>query len=113
MLEVGLIATDDTYIKLQQAYDAVEASMRTLKKQTLALRGKIDDGTVKAATDMAKTALMVSEELERFLFADRTTVKDNELRQVLKNAGANYQQIRLKELEIKSLHRTFCKKAMV
>ena len=55
--------------------------------------------------------MTISEELEALLFADRSTVKENDLRSTLQKAGGLYQQIRLKELEIDSLFQTFCKKS--
>ena len=55
--------------------------------------------------------MTISEELEALLFADRSTVKENDLRMTLQKAGGLYQQIRLKELEIVSLFMTFCKKS--
>ena len=108
---IDSLATDDTYAKLQQAYDAVECTQKGLKKHALALRGKVDTTTVQAAADAAKKAMTISEELEALLFADRSTVKENDLRMTLQKAGGLYQQIRLKELEIDSLFKTFCKKS--
>ena len=60
---------------------------------------------------LQKKAMTISEELEALLFADRSTVKENDLRMTLQKAGGLYQQIRLKELEIDSLFKTFCKKS--
>ena len=51
---IDSLATDDTYAKLQQAYDAVECTQKGLKKHALALRGKVDTTTVQAAADAAK-----------------------------------------------------------
>ena len=54
---IDSLATDDTYAKLQQAYDAVECTQKGLKKHALALRGKVEATTVQAAAEAAKKEL--------------------------------------------------------
>ena len=86
-------------------------SQNTLRSMALNLRGKVDMAILSGAMDKVSLAQGCLGQLEAALLTPKEELNEGQLRKMLIEIATTYQGVRLKELEIGSLNKTFSKAA--
>ena len=108
--QVQVIASDATLAKVQQAYDAVSCATASLKSKAFQLKGLVDNDTIKNGLEKVSLGNELSSVLELMLLAERGTLVEAEVKEKMIDVGNRYQYLKMKEVEISSLHRSLFKK---
>ena len=106
------VVSDELMLKIQQAFDAVNNSQNSLRSVVLNLRGKVDMAILSGGMEKVSLAQGCLGQLEAALLTPKEELNEGELRKMLIEIARTYQGVRLKELEISSLNKTFSKAAV-
>lgn len=101
------MASDEMMMKVQQAFDAVNVSMNNMRCLAMKLRGKIDVAIVQSALEKCKIAQSCLDQLEEKLLTPRDTIYQDATKLMLVDIAKKYQEIRMKEMEMKALDKSF------
>ncbi len=107
------VASDVLLGKVQDAYDAFQHASSGLRNCCMQLRGKIDQATVMGGLEKAKTGFATMDMLEKYLIEERSNLSETQIRGTLVEVAREYQGLKLKQMEMQTLHKQFVlKKAL-
>lgn len=97
--------------KCQGAYDAINVSLLSVRRMARDLNGKVDQAVISAGINIAKGMGKYTDSFDDILVTPKEQMQTKEVQDLLIESAGAYQALRLKELEMETLHRSIGKKS--